>query len=200
MFSRNCELFEEVSALCTRCTDLKNNKPSDMSRRSILNSNYLAYVFGPQHGELQTMNECRNQSVKCVMKLHDPLAGGNEEESARWFLRLLETLLTREKDSFRKYVGNTVLNLSTPMDFCVHVEEKSTAVVIFYIDSLLQKLAKEFFRNESQSTSIVQALQILHNPSTEHQAFRDRAYDLHEGAMNYGQMRNTKESLVYDNS
>jgi hypothetical protein len=70
MFSRNYELFEEVSALCTRCTDLKNNKPSDMSRRSILNSNYLANVFGPQHGELQTMNECRNQSVKCVMKLH----------------------------------------------------------------------------------------------------------------------------------
>ena len=127
MFSRNCELFEEVSALCTRCTDLKNNKPSDMSRRSILNSNDLAYVFGPHHGELKTMNECRNQSVKCVIQLHDPLAGGNEEESARWFLRLWETLLTREKDSFRKYVGNTVLNLSTPMDFCVHVEEKSTA-------------------------------------------------------------------------
>ena len=56
-------------------------------------------------------------------------------------------------------------------------------------DSLLQKLAKEFFRNESQSTSIVQALQILHNPSTEHQAFRDRAYDLHEGVMNDGQMK-----------
>lgn len=33
--------------------------------------------------------------AKCVMKLHDPLAGGNEEESARWFLRLWETLLTR---------------------------------------------------------------------------------------------------------
>jgi hypothetical protein len=87
------------------------------------------------------------------MHLHDALAGGNEEESARWFLRLWETLLTREKDSFRKYVGNTVLNLSTPMDFCVHVEEKSTAVVIFYIDSNLQKLAKEFFQNDTSTAA-----------------------------------------------
>ena len=142
MGATNC--LKRLVPFFTRCTDLMNNIPSEMSRRSILNQTYLAYVFGPQQGELKTMTECINQSVKCVMHLHDALAGGNEEESARWFLRLWETLLTREKDSFRKYVGNTVLNLSTPMDFCVHVEEKSTAVVIFYIDSNLQKLAKEF--------------------------------------------------------
>ncbi len=43
---------------------------SDKSRQSILNMNYLTYVFGPQHGDLKTLKEHRNQSVKCVLHLY----------------------------------------------------------------------------------------------------------------------------------
>jgi hypothetical protein len=95
--------------------------------------------------------------------------------SATWFVRLWESLLPRDQESFRDYVGGPkVLNLPTPSDFCVHVHKDSPAPVIFYIDFFLQDLAAQFFRNQSQSSSIEQALNMLHNSSVE---FITKAYD-----------------------
>ena len=65
------------------------------------------------------------------------------------------------------------------MDFCVDVKETSNSVVIFYIDSLLQTLAKDCFRDEREVSSIDQALQFLHDPfDSKYHSFRVRAYDL----------------------
>ena len=148
---------------------------AEHSRQSLFNLQYLCLFFGPSHAKLMTLNTRTNQSVKSALALHDPLPGGTDEGSATWFLRLWESLLPRDQESFREYVGGPkVLNLPTPSDFCVHVHKESPAPVIFYIDSLLQDLAAQFFRNQSQSSSIEQALSVLHNSSVE---FISRAYD-----------------------
>jgi hypothetical protein len=125
-----------------------------------------------------TLNTRTNQSVKSALALHDPLPGGTDEGSATWFVRLWESLLPRDQESFRQYVaGPNVLNLPTHSHFCVHVLKESPAPVIFYIDSLLQDLAAQFFRNQSQSSSITQAFNVLHDPSDEYREFIGRAYD-----------------------
>jgi hypothetical protein len=111
------------------------------------------------------------------MALHDPFPGGTDEGNATWFVRLWESLLPRDQQSFRNYVGGPkVLNLSTPLDFCVHIHKESPAPVIFYIDPPFQKLASYFFRNQSQTSSITQALNFLHK-SDEYEEFINRAYD-----------------------
>jgi hypothetical protein len=149
---------------------------AEQSRQSLLNLQYLSLFFGPSHAKLMTLNTRTNQSVKSALALHDPLPGGTDEGSATWFVRLWESMLPRDQQSFRKYVGGpSVLNLPKPSHFCVHVSKDSPAPVIFYIDPLLQDLAAQFFRNQSQSSSIEQALQVLHNSSDE---FISRAYDL----------------------
>jgi hypothetical protein len=161
----------------------------EQSRQSILNSQYLSLVFGPSHAELMKMNTRTNQSVKSALALYDPLPDGTEQGSATWFVRLWESLLPRDQQSFREYVrGPKVLNLSTPLDFCVHVHKDSPAAVIFYIDPLLQDLEREFFRNQSQSSPITQALNVLHDPSDEYREFISRAYDLPQQFMRDGNM------------
>ncbi len=148
---------------------------AEQSRQSRYNLQYLSLFFGPSHAKLTTLNTRTNQSVKSALTLHDPLPGGTDEGSATWFVRLWESLLPRDQESFRNYVGGPkVLNLQTPSDFCVHVRKDSPVPVIFYIDSLLQDLAAQFFTNQSQSSSIEQALNVLHNSSVE---FISRAYD-----------------------
>ena len=151
---------------------------AEQSRQSLFNLQYLSLFFGPSHAKLMTLNTRTNQSVKSALALHDPLPGGSEEGSATWFVRLWESLLPRDQEYFRDYVGGPkVLNLTTPSDFCVHVHKESPAPVIFYIDPLFQSLAHEFFRNETQSSSITQALNVLHNRSDEYREFIARAYD-----------------------
>ena len=162
---------------------------AEQSRQSRYNLQYLATFFGPSHANLMTLNTRTNQSVKSALALHDPLPGGTDEGSATWFVRLWESLLSRDQESFREYVGGPkVLNLSTPLDFCVHVHKDSPAPVIFYIDPLLQDLAAQFFRNQSQSSSIEQALNVLHNRSDEYREFIGRAYDRPQPFMRDGSM------------
>ncbi len=151
---------------------------AEQSRQSLFNLQYLCLFFGPSHAKLMTLNTRTNQSVKSALALHDPLPGGTDEGSATWFVRLWESMLPRDQQSFRNYVeGPKVLNLPTPSDFCVHVHKDSPVPVIFYIDSLLQDLAAQFFRNQSQSSSITQAFNVLHDPSDEYREFIGRAYD-----------------------
>jgi hypothetical protein len=161
----------------------------EQSRKSLLNLQYLALFFGPSHTHLMTLNTRANQSVKSALALHDPLPGGTDEGSATWFVRLWESLLPRDQESFRNYVGGPkVLNLPTPSDFCVHVHKDSPAPVIFYIDTLFRSLAHEFFHNQSQSSSITQALNVLHNRSDEYREFISRAYDRPQPFMRDGTM------------
>jgi hypothetical protein len=169
--------------------DPSSTAHAEQSRQSLLNLQHLALFFGPSHAKLMTINKRTNQSVKSALALHDPLPGGTDEGSATWFVRLWESLLPRDQQSFRKYVGGpNVLNLQTPSDFCVHVHKDSQSPVIFYIDPLLQDLAAQFFRNQSQSSSITQALNVLHNRSDEYREFIGRAYDLPQPFLRDGTM------------
>ncbi len=168
---------------------------AEQSRQSLLNLQYLSLFFGPSHAKLMTLNTRTNQSVKSALTLHDPLPGGTDEGSATWFVRLWESLLPRDQQSFRQYVGDPkVLNLPTPSDFCVHVHKDSPAPIIIYIDSLLQDLAAQFFRNQSQSSSIEQALNVLHNSSVE---FIGRAYDSPQQFMRDGSRHGLLRELNY---
>lgn len=82
--------------------------------------------------------------------------------------------------------GPNVLSLPTELDFCVSTREDSTPSVIFYIDSRLQKLAAEFFKNVTEKSSMQQALDILHKPHPEYGAFWKRAYGVPEQYMKDG--------------
>jgi hypothetical protein len=145
-----------------------------------------------------TLNKRTNQSVKSALALHDPLPGGTVEGSTTWFVRLWESLLPRDQESFREYVGGPkVLDLSTPLDFCVHVLKDSPTPVIFYIDSLLQDLAAQFFRNQSHGSSIEQALNVLHNRSDEYREFISRAYDRPQPFMRDGSRHVWLQKLNY---
>ncbi len=60
-FKHQVNLFR-YSSRCIR------QEPSIYSEYELSSS--LAYVFGPQHGDLRTINERRNQSVKCALHLY----------------------------------------------------------------------------------------------------------------------------------
>ena len=163
---------------------------SEKSRQSIFESNDLCDVLGLSHKKI---NDMKNSTQQCVVTLHDPSHSrgdpAQKEGSASWFVRLWESLLERDQIKFREYVGGSrVLNLATPLDLCVRIQKNSTVVVLIYIESRLQKLADESFRNQSVETSMHQALRILHNPHDEYMAFIKRAYDLHEEFMKDGDM------------
>ncbi len=81
-----------------------------------------------------------------------------------------------------------MLDLAEPLDLCVDIRKNSTVVVLIYIESRLQALAEEFFRNVSVEPALDQELRILHDPHDEYMAFIKRAYDLHEEFMKDGEM------------
>ncbi len=128
-----------------------------------------------------------------MLTLHDPVGSEGDpalkEGSASWFVRLWECLLWTDQLEVREYVGGRkVLELATPLDLCVHIRKESSVVVLIYIDSRLQALASEFFRNVSEEPAMDQALRILHDPHDEYMAFIKRAYDLPEECMKDGEM------------
>ena len=149
------------------------------SQQSVFNSNSLASAFGPDHVKLVKM---KNPS-QCAMGLYDPLNvrwfssspvnTDHTEGSASWFVNMWESLLERDENKFRTYMGGSkVLDLHPPTDFCVHINKQATGpVVLFYIESRLQTLANSFFRNVTQSPAMTQALDILHSPSDEYREF-----------------------------
>ncbi len=163
----------------------------DEKMLSISNCQYISLVFGPQNDRLMQLKHRKNL---CALCLHVPLQADAEfEGSASWFVKKWETLLPRERERFRKFICSPeVLDLDAlhdgHFDFCVDVRHDAKRHVIFYIDSRLENLATEFFQNVSQTSAKEQALCILHNPSSEYQAFLQRASGHQEEFMKDGEM------------
>jgi hypothetical protein len=65
--------------------------------------------------------------------------------------------------------------------FCVSVRKGATHVVVFYVDVGLQELAERTFRTVFQvRDTLTQALDLLHSPHTEYNAFIPRVCDSYE--------------------
>ena len=96
----------------------------------------------------------------------------------QWFLNKWSKLLPPDQEKFRSYMSG-LLKLTDPLDFCVDVDEREgvTMVVIFYINSVLTRLAEHYFRT---AAPLQQALDILHRPDEEYMAFRSDALDHHQ--------------------
>jgi hypothetical protein len=96
----------------------------------------------------------------------------------QWFLHKWSKLLPPDQEKFRSYMSG-LLKLTDPLDFCVDVDEREgvTMVVIFYINSVLTRLAEHYFRT---AAPLQQALDILHRPDGEYMAFRSDALDHHQ--------------------
>lgn len=136
--------------------------------------------------EFQRMNKITYQYQKCVMTLPSE-SKGNEEGTTSWFLKLDKRLSWDDRFTFQPKMSN-MLGCTRKTDFAVSVCKGSTHPVVFYIASILKKLALETFSPyHHQRTQAMDhrepfwhALHILHDPHPEYRAFTIKTYDLYE--------------------
>ncbi len=130
-----------------------------------------------QNIDLQKMNRITNGYNKCAMTLPRE---GPWEGSPAWFLQLWNLVLDEDRPRFCAEMGEA-LKLTGREKFCVSVRKGATHVVVFYVDVGLQELAQRTFRTVFQGMdALTQALDLLHNPHAEYNAFIARACDSHE--------------------